>query len=103
VSLYIDLTKTHKIPEEHSADTDLAYFLDFDLAILGKPQVAYDTYATQIRQEYIHVPDDKFKIGRPAVLKQLMEGELYFTEEFITNLDERARANIRREIETLSS
>jgi predicted metal-dependent HD superfamily phosphohydrolase len=97
---YIIATKTHKIDPEDN-DTDFQFFLDFDLAILGKPEDGYNRYANQIRQEYIHVPNEKYVVGRPAVLEHLMQGQLFFTEEFRTLFEDKAKENVRREIASL--
>lgn len=97
---YIIATKTHKI-DPSSDDTDLKYFLDFDLAVLGKPTEDYNRYAHQIRREYIHVPDEKYLTGRAAVLDHLRQGDLYFTAEFRELFDSKARENLSREIVSL--
>eukprot|EP01127_Copromyxa_protea_P010424 TRINITY_DN2538_c0_g1_i8.p1 TRINITY_DN2538_c0_g1~~TRINITY_DN2538_c0_g1_i8.p1 ORF type:complete len:223 (+),score=41.37 TRINITY_DN2538_c0_g1_i8:53-670(+) len=99
---YIIATKTHKI-DPNESDQDLKFFLDFDLAILGKPESGYDRYASQIRQEYIHVPDETYTVGRAAVLDHLRQGTLFFTEEFKELFEEKAKANISREIASLKS
>lgn len=71
------------------------------MAVLGKPAEEYNIYAAQIRKEYIHVPDDKYLIGRVAVLEHLMQGSLYLTPEFQELFEEKAKGNLRREIESL--
>ena len=49
-------------------EVDSALFLDMDIAILASPMSRYQEYADQIRQEYIHYPDDAFRNGRRQVL-----------------------------------
>eukprot|EP01126_Amoeba_proteus_P000126 TRINITY_DN10053_c0_g1_i1.p1 TRINITY_DN10053_c0_g1~~TRINITY_DN10053_c0_g1_i1.p1 ORF type:complete len:219 (-),score=37.07 TRINITY_DN10053_c0_g1_i1:37-693(-) len=98
VCRYIMATKSHKIDID---DSDLKYFLDFDLAILGKPPELYDIYAGQIRQEYIHVPRDKYFVGRKMVLSELSSGGIYLTDDFISASEGKAKENILREIQML--
>ncbi|KAM3141014.1 hypothetical protein pb186bvf_006815 [Paramecium bursaria] len=64
--LYILSTKKH-IPLIDD-DDDLKYFLDLDLSILESDN--YEQYTQQIRQEYIHIDDQNFKIGRKKVLER---------------------------------
>ncbi|HEV7238021.1 MAG TPA: metal-dependent phosphohydrolase [Thermoanaerobaculia bacterium] len=74
-------------------------FLDADLAILGSERTRYDEYVLQIREEYAHVPDDAFRIGRDAILRRfLARPRLYFTDGFYARFEEKARENIEREI-----
>jgi predicted metal-dependent HD superfamily phosphohydrolase len=53
---YIIASKTHQLNSQES-ETDLAWFLDFDMSILGSDWDAYHQYVQQIRQEYIAYPD----------------------------------------------
>ena len=80
----------------------IATFLDIDLAILGQDQATYDAYATAIRREYAHVPDDAFRAGRAAVLEQfLARPRIYATDHFHRKYEAQARANLTREIAKL--
>jgi len=99
VSNYIIATKSHKIND--ADDDDLKYFLDFDLSILGKPEPAYDIYADQIRNEYIHYSDKDFCNGRIKVLNHLASGGLFITKDFQDLLEEKAKRNLLREAKTL--
>lgn len=62
VDSYIRLTKAHKLDGRES-DLDAQLFMDFDLQVLSWPADHYDTYATQIRQEYQHVSEENYRIG----------------------------------------
>jgi predicted metal-dependent HD superfamily phosphohydrolase len=65
--------------------------------------VEYDVYASQIRQEYIHYADAHFKQGRVRVLEKFIGiPSLYRTEECKSKFEDRAKANLRRELATLS-
>lgn len=66
--------------------------------------VEYDEYAHRIRQEYSHVPDDRFRLGRAAILEKFLQMKyIYATAEFRALFEEQARLNLRREIELLKA
>lgn len=99
VKLYIEATKTHEsVPVTHPSD--LLYFLDFDMAILGAPWEEYEVYLANIRKEYKWYPDVLYYPGRKSFLKQTLEKEhFYHTEVFRKELEAKARENMRRELE----
>ncbi|MFI7129911.1 metal-dependent phosphohydrolase [Nonomuraea sp. NPDC050153] len=85
-----------------AGDRNGAVLCDADLAVLGLP--GYDDYAGRIRQEYAHVPDDLFRAGRAEVLRRLLAvPRLYRTERARELWEERARANMTRELATLTA
>lgn len=85
-------------------DTDTALFLDFDLSVLATPAAEYDLYAQQIAQEYGWVPRSAYRAGRIEVLRGfLRRSHLYFTERFRTQWEAQARANLQRELHSLSA
>lgn len=93
-------TKKHQIILDKNSDN--AYLLDFDLSILGKDWETYKNYTQQIRQEYKIYPDFLYNPGRKKVLLHFLEREtLYFTESYKTQFENKARENIKRELETL--
>lgn len=95
----IRATTKHQIIEN---DTDSAIFLDADLVILGSNEEEYDRYAAKIREEYAWVPDDQYRVGRKKVLQNfLSRSRIYFTELAGKELEQKARKNIERELETL--
>ena len=86
----------------HPVTPDQSWMVDIDLAILGAAAERYDTYAQQVRQEYIHVPEPAFRMGRKAVLQSfLAEPSLFHTDFFRTRLEAQARDNIARELANL--
>ncbi len=90
------LTKTH---ETTADDRTGQVLLDADLAILGADQAAYDAYAAAIRREYAWVSEADYRTGRCRVLERfLARPRLYFTGEMFARAEERARANLAREI-----
>lgn len=70
VARLVRLTVSHD-PADH--DTDGAVLCDADLAILASPPAAYAAYTAAVREEYAFVPDDAFRVGRAAVLRQLLD------------------------------
>ena len=93
-------TKKHQVILDKNSDN--AYLLDFDLSILGKDWETYKNYTQQVRQEYKIYPDFLYNPGRKKVLLHFLEREtLYFTESYKTQFENKARENIKRELETL--
>ena len=91
-------TKTHA----ETADRDVNYFVDADMAILGEDAATYDRYAANIRQEYGDTP--LFDAGRARVLVYFLGmPRIYKTEWFYDRYEVPARANIQRELEVLRS
>jgi predicted metal-dependent HD superfamily phosphohydrolase len=96
VEQFILATKRHEllIP-----DADLAYFLDFDLAILGSSQADYQQYVQQIRQEYHWYPDLVYRPGRRKVLESFL-GRAKLFHRLGDQYEMVARQNLAREIAT---
>lgn len=90
---YILATKSHSNPEN---DSDLQWFLDFDLSVLGAEKAIYDQYAQHIRQEYIHVPTWKYRIGRRKVLQHFLDKPQIF-KYLPVEYEQQARVNLLQE------
>ena len=103
VHTYILHTKHHTaVPIDHP-DTDLLYFLDYDLGILAEGRERYAEYAVQIRQEYIHVPSPQFEAARGAFLQMFLQApRLYKTDHFFQKWEKVARENVAWEIGVLT-
>jgi len=95
-------TKTHTTADTQS-DSDEDYFLDFDLAILGENEERYNAYARQIRREYSHIPDEAYRTGRAQVLERFLQVPSLFRTAPFKLVEDRARSNVRKEIEFLRS
>jgi predicted metal-dependent HD superfamily phosphohydrolase len=96
---YIFATKKHNI---NSSDTDLAYFLDFDMAVLGKDWEDYHIYTEKICKEYRIYPSILYKKGRKKALESFLQTEqIYKTDTFFKLFEEQARKNIQKEINLL--
>ncbi|MEV8020838.1 hypothetical protein AB0O76_31800 [Streptomyces sp. NPDC086554] len=100
VARLVRLTVSHD-----PADGDLngETLCDADLAILAAAPDAYAAYAAAVREEYAFVPDDAFREGRAAVLRQLLAlPRLFRTPHGAREWEARARANLATELELLS-
>jgi len=93
-------TKKHEVLSINNIDN--AYFLDFDLSILGADWQTYQAYSRAIRKEYSIYPDVVYKKSRKKVLLNfLLRDNLYFSETYQNLFETQARKNLNREIEKL--
>jgi len=93
-------TKTHSKTDDN--DTEL--FTDADLSILGQEWETYLMYSRNIRKEYSMYPNLLYNPGRKKVLNWYLSMDRIFkTEYFYEKYEEKARENLRRELELLSS
>ncbi|MFI0739486.1 hypothetical protein ACH4PU_15580 [Streptomyces sp. NPDC021100] len=77
---------------------------DADLAVLGGTPEAYATYAAEVRQEYGFVPDEAFRAGRAAVLRQLLGlPRLFRTPRGYERWERAARHNLTTELALLTT
>lgn len=100
----IIMTATHQLDGLTDSDkcSDAAYLLDMDLSILGTPWPQYERYAQAVRQEYGHVSEIDYRVGRIAVLKKLLtHPKIYLTQYYYKRLERQARENMAREITLL--
>jgi predicted metal-dependent HD superfamily phosphohydrolase len=75
---------------------------DADLAVLGGTPERYAAYAAAVRAEYAFVPEEAFRAGRAAILRQLLAlPALYRTPAARERFDSAARANLAAELEAL--
>ena len=83
-------------------DADDALIMDIDLGILGADPIRYDAYAENIRKEYPHVDEEKYRAGRALVLRGFLARQsIYWTHHFRKTLEKQARKNLERELESL--
>ncbi len=104
VRMLVDATAGHDPRQVTGAgEAVVGAFLDADLSILGSSADVYDAYARAIRIEYSHVSEADFRAGRAAILSTFLERDrLYFTDGAHELWDERARANLARELARLT-
>ncbi len=99
VARLVRLTETH---DPHAGDRNGEVLCDADLAILASDKSRYTTYVDGVRAEYRHVDDRTFAIGRAAVLRQLLGlAGLFRTKHGQATWEDRARANVTRELDDL--
>ncbi|MDN4999602.1 phosphohydrolase [Bradyrhizobium sp. GCM10027634] len=99
VGRLIRLTKSHEV----AADDRLgAILISIDLSILGAEPARYDAYAAAIRQEFIHLSADDYRIGRARVLRHFAAREVIYPDpDFAASFDRQARVNFARELAAL--
>jgi predicted metal-dependent HD superfamily phosphohydrolase len=101
VERLILLTAGHSVED---GDTLGARLVSIDLSILGAEPARYDAYAEAIRQEYIHVPETLYRPGRAAVMSRFLQSPRLFADNrWADRFEAQARANLRREIATLTA
>ncbi|GLZ30813.1 hypothetical protein Lesp02_30020 [Lentzea sp. NBRC 105346] len=89
----------------HSSEDPVAQaFLDADLAILAADRDEYDRYASAVREEYSMYDDEAWRTGRGNVLRRLLARDpIYQTEAARTRWEQRARANLERELRSCTA
>lgn len=96
-------TKNH-IDSNIRNNSDLAYFLDFDLAILASDYNEYLIYSENIRKEYFHITDNQYLLGRINVLNHFLKKDLLFkTKTFNHKYNKKAHKNINKELDILKN
>ncbi|MGW0392339.1 HD domain-containing protein [Streptomyces sp. NPDC003042] len=100
VARLVRLTVTH---DPAPGDTNGEALCDADLAVLAGAPDAYAAYAAAVRAEYAFVPDDAFRTGRAAVLRQLLGlPRLFRTPYGATHWEAPARHNLAAELAALT-
>ena len=88
---WILATKAHA----STTDTDLAYLLDIDLAILASDPMRFAEYERQIQQEYAWVEPSLYVKKRQQVLRHFLETQpLYQTPFFQKRYERQAKQNL---------
>jgi predicted metal-dependent HD superfamily phosphohydrolase len=96
VARLVRLTAAHDPAE---GDRNGAVLCDADLAILAAPPEDYAAYAAAVREEYAAVPDEAFRTGRAAVLRNLLDlPALFRTAPARERWERAARHNLRTEL-----
>ena len=100
VSRLVRLTEHHKPADDDANGCALS---DADLAILAAMPERYVEYVEDVRREYAPVPDDLFRPGRAAVLRDLLaKDSLFHTAHARRHWEARARANVEAELARLA-
>ena len=99
VARLVRLTVTH---DPAADDRNGQVLCDADLAVLAAPPSAYAAYTAAVREEYHFVPNDAFREGRSAILRQLLDlPRLFRTPYGEKAWEATARYNLRSELELL--
>lgn len=99
INRLIRLTARHDADVKERLD---AAFQDADLWILSAPQERFDSYCTQVRDEFAHVPDVRFRQSRAGVLERFLHRDtIYRTSHALHTWETRARINLGRELTRL--
>ncbi|MFJ8547331.1 hypothetical protein ACIRFH_36260 [Streptomyces sp. NPDC093586] len=100
VARLVRLTVSHDPADD---DRNGQVLCDADLAVLASPPSAYAAYTAAVREEYHFVPNDAFRAGRAAVLRQLLAlPGLFRTPYGQREWEATARHNLAGELEMLS-
>lgn len=100
VARLVRLTVTH---DPADGDTNGEALCDADLAILAAPPQDYAAYTRAVREEYGFVPDEAFRAGRAAVLRQLLDlPRLFRTPHGRAAWEAPARENLTTELALLT-
>ncbi|MEU1461206.1 hypothetical protein ABZ467_11070 [Streptomyces sp. NPDC005727] len=100
VARLVRLTVTHAPADD---DPDGQVLCDADLAILASSPSAYAHYTAEVREEYHFIPNEAFREGRAAILRQLLDlPRLFHTPHGREHWERTARYNLAGELELLS-
>lgn len=94
----------HSAGHAASDDPDLQLFCDLDLYRLGVPFEAFDQHGKDVRAEYAWIDEVVWTTKRNAFFQGLLDRPvIYQTEYWRSRLENQARENLSRTIETLSA
>jgi predicted metal-dependent HD superfamily phosphohydrolase len=91
--------EAQKIPETKDASLrgDTALLLDMDNVVLGAPPGEFAAYEAGYREEFAHLREDNYRMGRVAALQMLLWRErIYLTDRYYLPFEKRARRNVER-------
>lgn len=89
-------------PPRQPKTKDEKFMLDIDLSSFGLPWEDFVRDSTAVRQESARLSDAEFFPGQRAFLESLIRREhFYFTDFFRSRIEDTARNNIRRHLESL--
>lgn len=101
VAEYIIASKTHTL-NARANENDLAWFLDFDMSILGADWKTYFQYSQEVRKEYMIYPDMLYQPARKQFLQRTLEMPFIFnTNQFSEQYERQARINLQKELSLL--
>jgi predicted metal-dependent HD superfamily phosphohydrolase len=93
-------TETHA-PE--AGDVNGAVLSDADLAVLASPPARYAEYAADVREEYGHLSDEEWRVGRGDLIRSLLgRDRLFHTPTGTARWEATARLNLEAELAGLT-
>lgn len=93
-------TKVHNVAK----NSDINYFTDADLSILGSDWKDYEIYFKNVRKEYKYYPDFMYNKGRIKVLTHFINMPAIFkSDHFYKKFEAEAKKNLQQEIDLLSN
>jgi predicted metal-dependent HD superfamily phosphohydrolase len=96
VARLVRLTSDHRPGQ---GDDDGALLCDADLSVLGGEPEPYARYVAAVREDYAHIGDADFAVGRAAVVRLLLELDPLFHSERARELWlDAARRNLQGEL-----
>lgn len=99
VSRLVRLTANHA---PRRGDANGAVLCDADLVVLAGSEDEYAAYLAAVRAEYGRFSDEEFRLGRTAVVEELLRlPVLYNTAHGAADWEAAARANLRAELTAL--
>ncbi|HKO51563.1 MAG TPA: hypothetical protein VJV79_27830 [Polyangiaceae bacterium] len=99
IEAHVLATKGHR-----GSGPDTKLVIDLDLGILAAPAPTFARFEREIRQEYGHVPQQTFAIGRRALLSGfLARRAIYSVPALREELEAPARQNLEQRILELAS
>lgn len=97
----IYVTKSHApIKHANASYDDQCFFIDIDMAVLGKRREKYERYVENVFNEYLAFYSEKqVKLARASFLKSLLEREnIFYTDQVRERYGARAIENIKWEL-----
>ncbi len=86
-----------------SNDSDINYFLDADLSVLGQSWEGYSVYYKNVRKEFSIYPNFIYNNGRKKVITHFLGSDTIFkTNHFYNKYEIKARENLQKEFDLLS-
>lgn len=96
--LILETSHSSRSPQDECA----RILVDLDLSILGAGKERYCQYSRQIREEYRHVDNNRYRVARAHVLQKfLARPSVYMTQWMRATREVQARKNMVAEIEAL--
>jgi len=91
-------TKSHQL----SDNSDINFFTDADISILGADWEKYYVYAQNIRKEYSIYSDSQYHKGRKKVLNHFLAmPQIFKTDYFHEKFEKQSRKNLEHELTLL--